>query len=206
MHDCDVHVLEKRVARQHHFVRLNHGVGTLRRGPDAESNLGLLAVVNGRALAQKGAETGSSATTNSLVDHEALETSAVVGQLADAVEHEVNNLLADGVVATSEVVGGVLLAGDELLGVEELAVGAGADLVDNGGLEVDKHGTGNVLAGAGLREEGVEGVVASTDGLVGGHLAVRLDSVLEAEQLPAGVANLDTGLTDVNRKSFTHFF
>jgi hypothetical protein len=29
--------------------------------------------------------------------------------------------------------------------------------------------------------------------------------VLEAEQLPAGIAALDTGLTDVDRKSFTHF-
>jgi hypothetical protein len=29
--------------------------------------------------------------------------------------------------------------------------------------------------------------------------------VLEAEQLPAGIANLDTGLTDVDGKSFTHF-
>jgi hypothetical protein len=125
---------------------------------------------------------------NSVEDHEALETSAVVRKLADAVKHEVNNLLADGVVATGVVVGGVLLAGDELLGVEELAVGAGADLVDHGGLEVDEHGTGHVLAGASLGEEGVEGVIAAANGLVGGHLAVRLDAVLEAEQLPAGVA------------------
>lgn len=69
-------------------------------------------------------------------------------------------------MATSEVVGGVLLATDELLGVEELAVGAGPDLVDHGGLEVEKHGTGDVLAGTGFTEEGVEGIVASTDGLV----------------------------------------
>ena len=32
-------------------------------------------------------------------------------------------------MATGEVVGGVLLAGDELLRVEELAVGTGADLL-----------------------------------------------------------------------------
>ncbi len=197
-------VLEKSVARQHHVIRLNHGVGNLGRGPDAEANLGLFAVVDGQALAQKGAETGSSATTNSLVDHEALETIAVVGKLADAVENEVNDLLADCVVTTGEVVGGVLFAGDELLGVEQLAVGAGADLIDNGGLQVDENGAGNVLAGAGFGEEGVKGVIAATDGLVRGHLAVRLDSVLEAEQLPAGMANLKTGLTDVDGKSFTH--
>jgi len=84
---------------------------------------------------------------------------------------EVDDLLADGVVATGEVVGGVLLAGDELLRVEELPVGAGADLVDHGGLEVDEHRAGDVLARTGLGEEGVEGIVAATDGLVGGHLA-----------------------------------
>jgi hypothetical protein len=32
-------------------------------------------------------------------DEEALEPGAVVGELADAVEHEVDGLLADGVVA-----------------------------------------------------------------------------------------------------------
>ena len=100
-------------------------------------------------------------------------------------------------MATGEVVGGVLLAGDELLGVEELAVGARADLVDDGRLQVHHDGAGHVLAGAGLGEEGVEGVVAATDGLVGGHLTVRLDSVLEAEEFPAGVTDLDTGLADV---------
>jgi hypothetical protein len=31
-----------------------------------------------------------------------------------------------------------------------------------------------------------------------------LDTVLEAEELPAGVTNLDTGLTDVDRDDLTH--
>ena len=39
-----------------------------------------------------------------------LETGALVGELADAVQDEVDNFLADGVVATSVVVGGVFLA------------------------------------------------------------------------------------------------
>ena len=77
-------------------------------------------------------------------------------------------------MAASEVVGGVFLAADELLRVEELAVGPGADLVDDGGLQIHEHGAGHVLAGAGLAEERVEGVVASADRLVTRHLAVRL--------------------------------
>ena len=59
-------------------------------------------------------------------DQEALETGALVGELADAVEHEVDDLLADRVVSARVVVGSVLLAGDQLLRVEELAVRARA--------------------------------------------------------------------------------
>jgi len=42
-------------------------------------------------------------------DEEALQTGALVSQLADAVEDKVDDLLADGVVTTGIVVGGVLL-------------------------------------------------------------------------------------------------
>tara|TARA_B100001758_G_scaffold191958_1_gene169047 strand:+ start:323 stop:760 length:438 start_codon:yes stop_codon:yes gene_type:complete len=135
---------------------------------------------------------------------EALEARAVVRELADAVEHEVHDLLADRVVAARVVVGRVLLARDDLLGVEELAVRARADLVADRRLEVDVDRARDVLAGARLREERVEGVVAAADGLVRGHLAVRLDAVLEAEELPAGVTALETGLADVDADALTH--
>ena len=46
----------------------------------------------------------------------------------------------------------------------------------------------------GLGEEGVERVVAAADRLVGRHLAVRLDAVLEAVELPAAITNLATAL------------
>ena len=72
----------------------------------------------------------------------------------------------------------VLLAGDELLGVEQLAVRAGAHLVDDGRLEVQHHAARHVLARAGLGEESVVRIVFNTDGLVGGHRAVGLDAML----------------------------
>ena len=62
-------------------------------------------------------------------DQESLETSALIGKLADPVEDQVDNLLSDGVVSTSIVVGSILLASDELLRVEELAVGTSANLI-----------------------------------------------------------------------------
>ena len=49
-----------------------------------------------------------------------------------------------------------------------------------------------------LREEGVEGVVRDPDRVVRRHLTVRMDPVLQAVQLPSGVAHLDAGLPDVD--------
>ncbi len=189
---------------EHGVVRLNDGGGDLGGGVDGETELGLLAVVDGESLEEERTETGAGTTTNGVEDEEALETGALVSELSDSVEAEVDDFLTNGVVASGEVVGGVLLAGDELLGVEELSVGAGSDLIDNGGLEIEEDAAGNVLASTSLGEEGVESVVATTDGLIGWHLTVRLDTVLEAEEFPAGVTNLDTGLTDVDRDDLTH--
>ena len=107
-----------------------------------------------RRSRRRAPKAGAGALTDGAEDEEAPETGAPVGELADAVEAEVDDLLADGVVATGVVVDGVLLAGDELLGVEELAVGAGTDLIDDSRLEAGDDRAGNVLAGAGLREEG----------------------------------------------------
>ena len=73
----------------------------------------------------------------------------------------------------------------------------------NGGLQVDKHGTGYVLPSSSLAEERVGGVVAPANGLVGRHLPVRLDTVLQAVQLPAGIADLHAGLPNMDRDALT---
>ena len=88
----------------------------------------------------------------------------------------------------------VFLAGDQLLWVEELTVGAGSDFVDDGWFEVNKDATWDVLASTSLGEEGVERVVAAANGLVGRHLAVRGNAVFEAVKLPASVTDLGAGL------------
>ena len=76
-------------------------------------------------------------------------------------------------------------------------------LTHNGGFQVNEDSARDMLARAGLAEEGVEGVVAATNGLVAGHLAIRLDAVLQAVELPARVTHLDTGLTHVDRDHLT---
>jgi hypothetical protein len=55
-----------------------------------------------------------------------------------------------------------------------------------------------VFASTSFREEGVEGIITTSDGLIRGHLSVRLDTVLKAEEFPAGVTDLDTTLADVD--------
>ena len=99
--------------------------------------------------------------------------------------------------------------------MEEGAVRAGADLVDDVGLKIGVDGTGDILAltcaelvlgngasGGNVRtslgEEGAEAVVVVLGLALLSEVAVGLDAVLETVKFPAGVAHLDTGLTNVN--------
>ena len=69
---------------------------------------------------------------------------------------------------------------------------------------VDHDATRNVLTRTGLGEEGIEGIVATPNCLVTGHLSIWLNAVLEAEQFPAGIADLDAALAHVKAKNLTH--
>jgi hypothetical protein len=144
-------VLKGCVGGEDGVVGLDNRGGDLGSRVDAELELALLAVVDGEALHEEGTETGTGTTTEGVEDEEALETGAVVGDVADLVEDLVNELLADGVVATGVVVRGILLASDHLLRVEEGTVSAGADLVDDVGLEIAVDGARHVLAVACMR-------------------------------------------------------
>ncbi len=110
-------------------VWLNNSSGDLGCWVDGELQLGLLSVVNRKTLHEKRCESRSSTATKGVEDEESLETSTLISQFPDAIQDQINNLLSDGVVTTGVVVGGIFLAGDELLRVEQLAVGASADLI-----------------------------------------------------------------------------
>ena len=75
-------------------------------------------------------------------------------------------------------------------------------LTDYSGFQIDENGSGDVLARPCLAEERVEGVVPSPNRLVGRHLSVRLDSVLQTVQLPACIADLHSGLANVDTDTF----
>ena len=203
-HDGDVSMLEERVSGQDGVVWLNNSGGDLWGWVDGETELGLLTVIDGKSLEEERSETGSGTSTDGVEDEETLETSALIGELSDSVEAEINDFLTNGVMSSGEVVGSIFFTGDELLWMEELSVGTGSNLIDNGWLEIEEDGSWDVFTSTSLGEEGVESVVTTTDGFVGWHLSIWLDSVLETEELPAGITNLDTGLTDVDRNDFSH--
>jgi len=197
-HDSNVGVLEEGVGGEDGVVWLNNGGGDLWGWVDGETELGFLTIIDGKSLEEERSETGSGTTTDGVEDEETLETSALIGKLSDSVEAEIDDFFTNGVVTSGEVVGGVLFTRDELLWMEELSVGSGSDLIDDGWLEIEEDGSWDVLTSTSLGEEGVESIITTTDGFVGWHLTIWLDAVLEAEELPAGVTNLDTGLTDVD--------
>ena len=194
----NIGVLQKGVSGKHGVVWLDNGGGDLWGWVHGETELGFLTVINGKSLEEKGSESGTGSSTDGVEDEETLKTSALIGKLSDSVEAEINDFLTNGVMSSGEVVGSIFFTGDELLWMEELSVGSGSDLIDNGWLEIEEDSSWDVLTGTSLGEEGVESVITTTDGFVGWHLTVRLDSVLEAEKLPAGVTDLDTALTDVD--------
>jgi hypothetical protein len=197
-------VLKKSMGGEDVVVWFHDSSGHLRSRGHGEGKLGLAAIVDRKSLEKKRTKTRPSTTASGMEDHESLKTSAVVSQLSHAVKDKVDNLLSDGVVTTGVVVGSILLTRDQLLRVVKLSVGTSADLVHHTGLKINKDGTGDVLASTSLREKGVEGVIATADCLVGGHLAIRLDSVLKAVQFPASITGLDTSLTNVDRKALSH--
>jgi len=197
-HDSNIGVLQKGMSGEDGVVWFNNRGGNLGGWVDGETELGFLTVINGKSFQQQGSETGSATSSDSLEDHESLETGTVVSELSDSVEGKIDNFSSDGVVTSGEIVGGIFLSGDQLFGVEQLSVGTGSDFINNGGLEIEEDTSWDVLSGSGLREEGVEGIITSSDSLIGWHLTVRLNTVLEAEELPTGITDLATSLSNVD--------
>ncbi len=64
-----------------------------------------------------------------------------------------------------------------------------------------------MLARPCLTEEGVKGVICfHSNGGVRGHLAIRLDSMFEAVELPTGIAHLAASLANMDGDNLTHDF
>jgi hypothetical protein len=139
-------VLESGVGGQDGVVWLNNGGCGLRSRVNTELQFDLLAKVDRETLHEKSTESGTSSTTERVEDEETLETRAVISNTANLVQNLVYQLFANSVVATGVVVRGILLASDHMFWVEQAAVGAGTDFIDDVGLEIAVNGTGNIFA------------------------------------------------------------
>jgi hypothetical protein len=136
-HERTVRVFQGGVGGQDRVVRLDDRGGHLGSGVNGELELALLSVIRAQPLQQQTSETGTGTTSERVEDEESLQTGTVVGESSNSVHDIVDELLSDGVVTSSVVVGSVFLAVDEGLGVEQRPVLSGPDLVNDVGLQVD---------------------------------------------------------------------
>ena len=145
-HETAVRVLQCGVCCEDRVVWLNYRSSNLRCRIHAEFELALLTIVHRQALHQQGTKARASTTAKRVEDKEALKTTAVVCHASNLVKNLINELLANSVVSASIVVGCILFSCDHLFGMEEASVCAGADLIDNIGLEIAVDGSGDIFA------------------------------------------------------------
>jgi hypothetical protein len=107
-----------------------------------------------------------------------LKTGTVIGQLSDSVKDKIDNFFTDGVVTTGVVIGSIFLTRDQLLRMVKLSVSTSSDFIKWSWFKIKENSSWNVLSGTSLGEKGVEGIVTTTDGLIGRHLTIRLNTVL----------------------------
>lgn len=174
-----VRVLDGAVRGEDGVVGLDHGRGNARCRVDGELELALLAVLGRETFEQQGTETRAGTTTERVENQKALESVAVVNNTPNAVHDILDHLLANGVVPAGVVVSSILLAADQELRMEELAVVTGADLVDGRRVEVNEDGAGHMFPTAGLGEERLERASFNDILSIGVRATITSETMLE---------------------------
>merc|ERR1711990_1212309 len=151
-HEGAVGMLQSGMSSQNRVVRLDHSGGDLRSRVDCELKLGLLAVVNGKTFHHQGSKSRAGSSSKGMEKKKSLESRTLVSELPDSIQNQIHDLLANGVVASGVVVGSVLLAIDQLLGMVELTVGSNSGLVNDSGLQVSEDSSWNMFSASGFRE------------------------------------------------------
>jgi len=197
-HEGTVRVLQGGVGGEDGVVWFDNSGGNLWSWVDSKLQLGFLTVVNGKTFHQKGSKTGTGTTTEGVEDQETLKTGTLISQFSDSVEDKVDDFLTNGVVTSGVVIGGIFFTSDQLFWMEELTVSTSSDFINDSWFQINENGTWDMFASTSFGEEGVEGVITTTDGFIGWHLTVRLDTVLQAVEFPTGITDLDTSLANMN--------
>jgi len=101
-------------------------------------------------------------------------------------------------MSSSEVVSSIFFTRDQLFRMEELSVSTSSDFINNSWFKIEEYTSWYVFSSTSFTEESVEGIITTTNGFVRWHLSIRLDTMFKAEEFPASITYLDTGLTDVD--------
>lgn len=86
--------------------------------------------------------------------------------------------------------------------MKESPVGSCSDLIDDSRLKVQEECPGDKFPSSSFCKESSHGIVSS----LLRFLSIRLYSMLKAEEFPAGVADLNTSLSDMQIDHFSHMF
>merc|ERR1712203_155992 len=136
-------------------------------------------------------------------DQKTLQTSTLISQF-NSVQHQIDDLLPNRVMATRVIVRCVLLPSNQLLGMKELPVCTGTDFINHSWLQVNKNRSWDVLPGTSFAKESVEGIIATANRFVAWHLSIGLNTMFKTVQFPASVSDLHTGLSNMDRDTLTH--
>jgi hypothetical protein len=197
-----VGVLDELVNGEGGVVGLHNGVRHLGRGHDGEGQHDAVGVLLADLGDEEGAHTGTGAAAERVRELEALEAVARLGLLAHDVEHRINKLRALGVVALGPVVARAGLAEDEVVGAEDLAVGASAHRVHGTGLEVHEHRAGHVASARGLIVVHVDALELEVGVAVVGAGGVH--AVLVGDDLPELGSDLVAALAALHVDDLAH--
>jgi len=128
-HKGAVGVLQGGVCSQDSVVGFNYGGSYLWRWIHSKLELGFLAVVNAQPLHEQRGKARAGTSTETVEDEEALKTSAGLRHSAESIKGLVDVFPTYGIVTSGIIVGSILLAGYELVGMIQLSVGAGPNFV-----------------------------------------------------------------------------
>lgn len=131
-----------------------------------------------------------------------LHAITALGLLPDNVEHGVDELSPLRVMALGPVIPGAGLPENEVVGAEDLAVGAGSDRIHGARLKIHEDGAGDVPPLRRLVEVDIEALQAHAIAALVSTGGVHV--VLLADHLPELGADLVAALSTLNVKDFSH--
>ena len=162
-----VRVLDQLVNRQGGIVRLNDGVGLSWGGNNGEGSHHTVRELFADLGDEQCTHSRTGSSTKGVRNLETLDGVAVLGLAANNVKNVLDQLSSLGVMTLGPVVASTGLSVDEVVGSEELRVGAGTDGVHGTGFEVDENGAGDILVSGGLVNQCISSCVREVVGAGG---------------------------------------